>query len=102
MARPVTIIDELMWMLPDMGIKEVYLPFERLLITGGLSACAALLSAVLLVYGSYMYLRGPDKESRKRFLPVVLMALACMLLAGVSAGAIFYSGTRITPPSMCV
>ena len=102
MARPVTMIDELMWwMLPNTTVREVYLPFDRLMMTGGLSGVAALLSAVLLVYGSYMYLRGSDKESRKHFLPVVLIALVCTILAALSTGAIFYSGTQIVPPSMC-
>ena len=102
MARPVTMIDELVWwMFPNTTAREVYLPLDRLLMTGGLSAGVALLSALLVVYGSYMYFRS-DKATGNRFLPVILLALACTALAGTSAWAIFYSGTRIVPPSMCV
>lgn len=101
MPRPVTPVDDLMGILPDTSIQEVYLPLERLFVTGGLCACVSLLSGLLLAYGSHMYFCNPDKIVRKRFLPVVLIALVCTILAGVSAWAILYTGTRMLSPNVC-
>lgn len=102
MPRPATPIEELTGLLPDVTVKEVYMPVERLFITGGMTAAVALVAVLMCLYAVHAYLTSVNKETRRHLLVIILLSAVCAVFAGISAYAMLYTGRHVPMPTQCV